>query len=453
METTDPRRGARPGARPALAIRVGALGLVLVVAACGSGSVTDTPARSGTPTTASTTAPTQPSATATTAPGSASSVAPTGSSASAPPAPRFDPTRVAVSFAEVLGGLTAPLGIANAGDGSGRLFVVEQGGQIRIVRDGRLMPAPFLDVSGEISSGGERGLLGLAFHPRYPVDPRLFVDYTDTNGDTRVSSFTVDPSKPDVVDRSSEHRLLFVRQPFPNHNGGALAFGPDGDLYISLGDGGSGGDPQGNGQSLTTLLGKILRIDVDHPSGDAAYGVPPDNPFTTGAAGRRPEIWLTGLRNPWRISFDRANGDLWIGDVGQSAWEEIDVQRAGARGGTNFGWNRMEGSHCYQPSNGCQGPGLTLPVAEYGHDQGCTVIGGIVYRGRLQTALAGGYLFADYCSGRVWAIDPAQDGVRTPTVVAETKHSFAAFGEDEAGEAYAVDIASGTLLKVAATTR
>jgi glucose/arabinose dehydrogenase len=263
----------------------------------------------------------------------------------------------------------------------------------------------------------------------------------------------VDPATPDRIDPKTEQRLLFVKQPYPNHNGGALAFGPDGFLYISLGDGGSGGDPRGNGQSLQTLLGKILRIDVDGTPADRGYGIPAGNPYADGADGRQPEIWLWGLRNPWRMSFDLATGDLWIGDVGQNEWEEVDVQRAGSPGGTNFGWNRLEGSHCFAPSSGCEDPGLTLPQAEYGHDQGCTVIGGNVDRGTAQPQLAGGYLFADYCSGRVWAIDPGLDGARKPTVVAETSHNFSAFGEDEAGDLYAVDISEGTLLRVTATSR
>ncbi len=455
MPTTDPRPRSTRAAPPAVGIRaLLAIFVVALSAGCGSGGSTGS-AVEPRAASASVSATSSPLATpgGGSAPSSAPAAGPSAGAASGSPARRFDPTHVSVAFDLVVDGLTAPLGVANAGDGSGRLFIVEQGGQIRIVRNGRLLPTPFLDVADEISSGGERGLLGLAFHPGYPKDPRLFVDYTDTDGNTRVSSFTVDPSKPDVVDRSSEHRLLFVKQPFPNHNGGALAFGPDGDLYIALGDGGSGGDPQGNGQSLTTLLAKILRIDVDHPAEGKDYGIPPNNPYASGARGRMPEIWLTGLRNPWRISFDRGTGDLWIGDVGQSAWEEVDVQRAGVPGGTNFGWNRMEGTHCYQPSSGCQDPSLTLPVTEYGHDQGCTVIGGLVYRGVAQPALAGGYLFADYCSGRVWAIDPSTNEVRPPTIVDDTKHSFAAFGEDEAGEAYAVDIGAGTLLKVTAASR
>jgi len=385
--------------------------------------------------------------------GGSPSAAPSASASPSAAAVSFDPAAITVGFEPVVDGLDAPLAIVNAGDGSGRLFVAQQTGQIRIVRDGKLVGQPFLDIADRITSGGERGLLGVAFHPNFPDDPRVFVDYTDRNGDTQVSAFRVDPANPDRVDPGTEQTILFAAQPYANHNGGAVVFGPDGYLYVSLGDGGSGGDPHGYGQSLKVLLGKILRIDIDHASGDRAYGIPAGNPFASGSDGGLGEIWLTGLRNPWRISFDRANGDLWIGDVGQGDWEEIDVQRAGAPGGTNFGWNRMEGAHCFQPSEGCQDPGLTLPVAEYGHDQGCTVIGGNVDRGPSQPLLAGGYVFADYCSGRVWAIDPAVDGPRQPTLVAETGHNFSAFGEDEAGDLYAVDISDGTLLRVTAAQR
>ena len=429
-------------------MRLLVLGACLLLGAAGCGQPVGTPSRSATGSLAPAPSP--------------SPAAPVGSSGSAPPpatasvspssAP-FDPSRIAVGFEPVVDGLDAPLAIVNAGDGSGRLFIAEQTGQIRIVRDGRLVDRPFLDIADRITSGGERGLLGVAFHPNYPDDPRVFVDYTDTNGDTRVSAFRVDPASPDRVDPGTEQRILFAKQPYANHNGGAVVFGPDGFLYISLGDGGSGGDPHGYGQSLKVLLGKILRLDVDRTTGDRAYGIPPDNPHAAGNDSGLGEIWLTGLRNPWRISFDRANGDLWIGDVGQSDWEEIDVQRAGSPGGTNFGWNRMEGAHCYAPAQGCEEPGLTMPVAEYGHDQGCTVIGGNVDRGPSQPLLVGGYVFADYCSGRVWAIDPAVDGPRQPTVVAETGHNFSAFGEDEAGDLYAVDISEGTLLRLTAAAR
>jgi glucose/arabinose dehydrogenase len=365
----------------------------------------------------------------------------------------FDPAHVAVSFAPIVNGLKAPLAIVNAGDGTNRLFVAQQGGEIRVIRDGRALPTPFLDIGAEITSGGERGLLGVAFHPDYPRDPRVFVDYTDSNGDTQVSSFVVSADDPDRLDPTAEARILHVKQPFANHNGGALLFDPSGMLLVSLGDGGSGGDPQGNGQSLTTLLGKILRIDIGGSSGGVPYRIPPDNPFASGAGGNRPEIWLTGLRNPWRISFDRATGDLWIGDVGQNDWEEIDVQRTGQPAGTNFGWNRMEGTHCFEPALDCDAAGLTAPVTDYGHDLGCTVIGGNVYRGSAQPDLVGGYVFGDYCSGRIWAIDPVGDGYRSPTLVADSGLSVSAFGEDEAGELYAADIGGGAILRVTATTR
>ena len=365
----------------------------------------------------------------------------------------FDPRRVAVTLEPVVDGLTRPLAIANAADRSNRLFVAEQGGQIRIIRDGRIGATPFLDISAEISTGSERGLLGVAFHPGYPTDPRVFVDYTDTNGDTQISSFVVSSGDPDRLDPASETRILHVGQPYANHNGGALVFDPGGMLLVALGDGGSGGDPHGNAQSLGTLLGKILRIDVDHGDAAGLYRIPADNPYANGADGHRPEIWLWGLRNPWRMSFDRATGDLWIGDVGQNAWEEVDVQRAGAPGGTNFGWNRMEGTHCFEPAHGCQDAALTAPVSDYGHDLGCTVIGGGVYRGSAQTALIGGYVFGDYCRGTIWAIDPAGDGYRPPVQVGESRRSLSAFGEDEAGELFAADISGGAILRVAATAR
>ena len=253
--------------------------------------------------------------------------------------------------------------------------------------------------------------------------------------------------------RGSATTILTVDQPFANHNGGAVAFGPDGYLYIALGDGGSGGDPQDNGQHLDTLLGKILRIDVDSPgAGGAAYAIPPDNPFAD-VSGARPEIWLTGLRNPWRFAFDRATGDLWIGDVGQGAWEEVDVAPAGV-GGLDFGWDRMEGAHCFEPETGCPTDGLTLPVAEYGHEQGCTVIGGYVYRGAAQPVLAGGYLFGDYCTGP--ALGDRRRAARRRRRASGSRPGrhrrlgLAGFGEDEAGELYAANL-DGTISRVVAT--
>jgi glucose/arabinose dehydrogenase len=409
-----------------------------LVAGCGGGAATPS-AASGSPSSA-------PGTPSTSGDGS-----PPATGAPASPSGPFDPAAVIVALEPVVGGFSSPLGVTHAGDGSGRIFVVEQAGTIRIVRDGALLDAPFLDITDRVLSGGERGLLGLAFHPDYPDDPRLFVDYTDRDGRTQIASFTVDPANPDRAAPDSEVRILTQRQPYANHNGGAVAFGPDGYLYIAFGDGGSGGDPHDNGQSLETVLGKILRIDVDATEGDLRFAIPDDNPFV-GVERAQASIWLLGLRNPWRMSFDRATGDLWIGDVGQSQWEEVDVARAG-RGGANYGWNRMEGGHCFRPVGGCEDPDLTLPVAEYSHDVGCTVIGGGVYRGSEQPALAGGYLFGDYCSGLVWAIDPAADGPTEPVLVGETRATLSSFGEDEAGEMYATDLSSGELLRVTATAR
>jgi glucose/arabinose dehydrogenase len=385
---------------------------------------------------------------------SASGQSPTGSaptsSPSTPSARPFDPASVRIELEPVADIPGSPLGIVNAGDGSGRLFVVAQAGQVWIVEDGRRNERPFLDIADQITTGGERGLLGLAFHPDFPDDPHFYVDYTDEQGNTVVSRWTVS-SNPDVADAGSERVLLHVDQPFPNHNGGALQFGPDGYLYISLGDGGSGGDPQGNGQSLDTLLAKILRIDVDQPSGDRAYGIPPDNPFVD-RSGARPEIWLTGLRNPWRMSFDRATGDFWIGDVGQGEYEEIDAVRAGSKGGQNFGWNTTEGFHCFRSSD-CDEDGLTPPVTEYSHDGGnCSVTGGYVYRGEDHPELVGGYFFGDYCSGRMWAIDATENEVRESTVVLESGRSISSFGEDEAGELYLTDL-GGALLRLTGSSR
>jgi glucose/arabinose dehydrogenase len=420
--------------------RVISLLMLVALVACSGPAVTARPA-SGSP------------ASGSPASGSPSAGSPSARSQSGggPSAGAFDPSAVAIGLESVVDGLTSPLAVTHAGDGSGRLFIAEQGGAIRIVRDGSLVGGAFLDISDRIKSGGERGLLGLAFHPDFPADPRFFVNYTDTNGDTRVSSFTVDQADPDRAVPASEVRLLFIDQPYANHNGGALSFGPDGFLYIGTGDGGSGGDPHGNGQNLDTLLGKILRIDVDRTEADHRYAIPADNPFV-GRAGARPEIFVYGMRNPWRMSFDRATGDLWIGDVGQGAWEEIDVVRAGTSG-QNFGWNRMEGAHCFRPAEGCDDPSLVLPVTEYGRNLGSTVIGGGVYRGSQQASLQAGYIFADYGSGNVFLIDSAGDGPTDPTIALESDATISSFGEDEEGELYATDLQSGELLHVVATPR
>jgi glucose/arabinose dehydrogenase len=348
-------------------------------------------------------------------------------------------------FAKIDG---SPLAMTPADDGSGRLFVAAQDGRIWSVEaDGRVHPDPMADLRPRLKSGGEQGLLGIAVHPDFPTDPRIFVDYTDTNGDTIVASLALDPADPNRFDPGSHRQLLFVDQPYANHNGGAVVFGPDGFLYVSLGDGGSGGDPQGNGQRLDTLLGKILRLDVEAP-GDLGYVSPGDNPFAGGDGAD--EIWHYGLRNPWRMSFDRETGDLWIGDVGQGSFEEVDRAPAG-KGGLNFGWNVMEGSHCYQAAT-CSTDGLTLPVADYGRDVGCTVIGGYVYRGAAYAFLKGSYVFADYCSGNLLAIDSAATTLVAPMVVGSSARGIAALGEDADGELYLMNL-SGEISRIVATER
>jgi len=325
------------------------------------------------------------------------------------------------------------------------LLVVEQVGRVRVVRGGTVGATPFLDIAGMVTAGGEQGLLGLAVHPD-PADGRAFVYYTAIDGRQVVASYRTDPSDPDRAVADSEQVLLRMDDQFGNHNGGGLAFGPDGYLYVSTGDGGGGGDPLDSGRRLDTLLAKVLRLDVNADgAGGVPYAVPADNPFV-GRADARPEIWLTGLRNPWRIRFDDATGDLWIGDVGQGEWEEIDRAPAGV-GGLDFGWNLMEGFHCYGTDT-CVDDGLTPPVAEYSHDEGCSVTGGAVYRGTAQPALAGWYVFADYCSGRFWVLDPAASGPQTPVAALDSRRSISAIAPGPDGELYATDLGSGELLRI-----
>jgi glucose/arabinose dehydrogenase len=345
----------------------------------------------------------------------------------------------------IVSGLSSPLYLTAPSGDLSRLFVVEQTGGIRIIKDGALLPTPFLDISTKITAGGEQGLLGLAFDPDYASTGRFVVHYTDTNGDTHLSQFTVS-SDPDVADPASEQVILTADQPYNNHNGGQVLFGPDGMLYLGLGDGGSEGDPQGRGQDLSDLLGSILRLDVRSTS---PYSVPPDNPFV-GQAGVQPEVWSYGLRNPWRFSFDRTTGDLYIGDVGQDSFEEVDVApaAAGSGKGLNFGWNIMEGTHCYNAST-CNQSGLTLPVLEYPHSEGCSVTGGYVYRGSVIPALQGLYFFGDYCQGTVRSFR-YQGGSATELTDWPTLRpggSITSFGEDAAGELYVV-IQSGSVFKI-----
>lgn len=344
-----------------------------------------------------------------------------------------------LTSALVARGLDRPLDLQAAAGDRSRLFVVEQRGRIRILRGGSVVGTPFLDITDRVGSGGsEQGLLGFAFHPRYGENGRFFANYTDRSGDTHVAEFRA-TSNPDLADPGSERLLLRVDQPFANHNGGGLAFGPDGFLYIGLGDGGSGGDPLGNGQNLAAPLGKLLRIDVDH--GDP-FAIPPDNPFLS-RPGAFPAIWAYGLRNPWRFAFDRATGDLLIADVGQDDWEEVDLGPASRHGGENYGWNVTEGGHCFAPRSGCNTAGFTLPILEYDHGQGCSITGGVVYRGCRMPGYHGVYFYGDYCRGFVRSLRVVS-GVATELrdwtgTVGRGVNRISSFGTDADGEVYIVD--------------
>lgn len=332
--------------------------------------------------------------------------------------------------------LDSPVFLTHAGDGSTRLFVVEQPGRIRIVEQGHLQPIPFLDISERVLAGGERGLLGLAFHPDYRNNGYFYLNYTRRpDGATVVAQYGRGLSRNKA---SQEERvLLVVPQPYANHNGGMIEFGPDGYLYIALGDGGSGGDPGNRAQNEQELLGKILRINVDRSD---PYGVPSDNPFAE--RGGRGEIYAIGFRNPWRFSFDASTGELWIADVGQDKWEEINLV---TRGG-NYGWRTKEGNHCFSPAQLCDSADLVAPVLEYGHEKGrCSIIGGYVYRGRALAGFAGQYLYGDYCSGEIFALPNIYTGdtIHNPRVILKTAIRISSFGQDENGELYVLDHGGG----------
>jgi glucose/arabinose dehydrogenase len=346
---------------------------------------------------------------------------------------------VPVALQEVASGLNFPVYLTAPPGDSARLFILEKGGAVRIVKGDTLEPTPFLDLTGKVSTGSEQGLLGLAFDPAYATNGRFIVHYTDTNGNTTISMFQVATDSPDRADPASERILLAVEQPFANHNGGQILFGPDGMLYVGLGDGGSEGDPGGRGQGLTDLLGDILRLDVRSGTG---YAIPADNPFV-GRTDARPELWSVGLRNPWRFSFDAVTGDLYIADVGQDAWEEVDVVTTaqGAGRGANFGWNITEGRHCTTDPS-CDLSRFTLPLTEYSHQDGCSVTGGFVYRGAAIPALQGHYFYSDYCSGWVRSFR-LQDGVvadeqQWPTLA--PGGNVPSFGQDAAGELYIMNV-------------
>ncbi len=375
---------------------------------------------------------------ATLAPTSFSPAAPTASSLPTPNEPPAEPTAMPITalpdaatanWQSVVPGLAEPVDAASAGDD--RLFIVQQSGTIVILRNGQLQATPFLNLRDRVNtSGTERGLLGLAFDPDFAHTGDFYVDYTGRGGDTFVSRFHAAPEA-DQADAADETILLHIQQPYPNHNGGHLAFGPDGDLYIGMGDGGSGGDPLGNGQNLSVLLGKLLRIDV---RGEGAYTIPPDNPFSN-SSGPRPEIWAYGLRNPWRFAFDPTTGDLYLADVGQNQWEEVNFQPAGSAGGQNYGWSLREGFHEYSGN----GQGLTEPVVEYSHNDGCSISGGVVVRDPSLPGWQGVYLYADYCSGTVWGLLRMPDDSWLNDELFHTHFAISGFGQDASGQVYLLD--------------
>jgi len=350
-----------------------------------------------------------------------------------------------VVLQQVAQGLREPVHIAVAPDGSGRLYVVEQAGVVRVVERGQVRAEPFLDIRSQVESGGEKGLLSIAFHPRYHDNGLFFLDYTASDAaglHTRISRWR--RATTERADPKSETLLLHIAQPYRNHNGGQLAFGPDGYLYIGMGDGGSANDPQGHAQNPGSLLGKLLRIDVDRAEGAQPYGVPPDNPFVT-KKGYRPEIWALGLRNPWRFSFDARSGALWLADVGQDQVEEIDIIRKGG----NYGWNVMEGDICTPTVNPrCNPSGFEPPIFTYRHPEGFSVTGGFVYRGTAIPGLCGAYLYADYVSKRLWALRSRDGRVVAQGELLRLPHAVSSFGQDENRELYLADHRAGKILKI-----
>lgn len=345
-----------------------------------------------------------------------------------------------ITLEPIISGMIQPLYLTHAFDD--RLFILEQAGTIRILQNGELLPAPFLDILDPVNSNSnEQGLLGLAFHPNYQENGYFFLNYTNLNGGTNIARYRVS-SDPNIADPASEQILLTIPQPYANHNGGMIAFGPDGYLYVGMGDGGSQGDPEGNGQNTGTLLGSILRLDVD--SLDGSYTIPADNPFVDDP-NARPEVWAYGFRNPWRFSFDRLTGDLFVADVGQNTYEEVSWQAAGTPGGQNFGWNFMEGNHCYVAN--CNPADFVPAIFEYDHAQGCSISGGYIYRGQQFLSLYGNYFVADFCSGIIWGVFQQPDGSWQSTIVHRSNLPINSFGEDVNGELYVV-ARTGQILQI-----
>jgi len=345
--------------------------------------------------------------------------------------------------------LRSPVGLTHSRDHSGRLFIIEQGGTIRVLEEGKVLPEPFLDIRKQVDSGGEKGLLGLAFHPQFSKNKKFYINYTRTRKGlhTVISEFKTGRNK-NQADPKSQRILMTIPQPYGNHNGGNIAFGPDGYLYIGMGDGGSANDPQNNGQKLSTLLGKMLRIDVDQKGKEKPYSIPPDNPFLN-RKDAEPEIWALGLRNPWRFSFDFSTGLLYAGDVGQSAREEINIVQSGK----NYGWRTMEGTICTpRVKRNCKKQGLVLPIWDYPRSQGTTVIGGFVYRGHSIPNLCGTYLYADFGNGKIFGFRPNNKKPKEVKTLLETGRLISSFGEDEKGELYITDLKGDILQLIPAIT-
>jgi glucose/arabinose dehydrogenase len=363
------------------------------------------------------------------------------------PSPSTVPINLGLQL--LVSGLNSPLGLEQPNDGSNRLFVAEQGGTIRLIQNGAVLAQPFLDISSKVVTGGEMGLLGVTFHPSFQQNGKFYVNYVRSlSGQIQsvIAEYTASPANANTADQASERILLTVDQVgnFTNHKAGQLAFGPDGFLYFGLGDGGSEGDPSGHGQNTQILLGKLMRIDVNATSPGLQYQIPPDNPFVAG--GGLPEIWAFGFRNPWRFSFDRASGRLFLADVGQDSFEEVDIVQKGG----NYGWNIMEGLHCFNPPTGCNMTGLMLPIAEYSHSEGDAVIGGYVYHGSNIPTLQGMYVFGDLGTGKIWVLQETSANMFTRTLVATTGKTISSLGQDQSGEIYLVDYGGGNVYRIVA---
>jgi glucose/arabinose dehydrogenase len=349
-----------------------------------------------------------------------------------------------IELKPVASGFIQPTYLTNAKDGSGGMFVVEKEGLVKIIKKGRVLSTPFLDIVSKVrSKESERGLFSVAFHPNYKQNGRFFVNYTNLNGDTVISEYKVG-NNPDKAEMESERIILTIKQPASNHNGGQLQFGPDGYLYIGMGDGGGLGDPRGNAQNKKVLLGKMLRVDID---GGEPYLIPKSNPYAD-SKDEREEIWATGLRNPWRFSFDSVTGDMYIADVGEYDWEEIHLQPANSKGGENYGWNLMEGFHNFRLPKGFDKSLLTMPVLEYGHDQGCSVTGGYIYRGKRYPTISGTYFFSDFCSGKIWGLRRNNKQEWEWTEFLDTPLMISSFGQDEDGEIYVLDFKTGDIYRL-----